>query len=30
MGSNPGLAIFFLSFLPKMRQKVSLGLSKFW
>ena len=31
MGSNSGLAIFFLSFFPpKMRRKVSLYLSKFW
>ena len=29
MGSNPGLAIFFLFSPPKMRQKVSLGLLKF-
>ena len=27
---NPGLAIFFLSFFTQMRQKVSLGLIKFW
>ena len=29
MGSNPGVAIFSL-FFTKMRQKVSLGLIKFW
>ena len=30
MGSNPDLAIFFLFIFPKLRQKVSLGLSEFW
>ena len=30
VSSNPGLAIFFLFFPPKMRQKVNLGLSNIW
>ena len=30
VGLNPGLAIFFLFFFTQMRQKLSLGLIKFW